>query len=497
MPTVLALIALLLSALSASASEVEPAEGAVLRQVHVEFGWEDVCFSRGYQLAVVSDTGSEDPFEGAEPVADVFVDGLEPRAVITSGLAFGQRYAWRVRALHPRFRRWRSAAGPRAGPWGPTRRFEIAHLPNLPSWSVSEPQPGSVQPGLTIMDIVGFRAPPGVMLGSVAVDRSGAPVWFNRPFSASLDARQLRDGLMSFVDTNRAFATTLAGEVSWSSPIDPTLRVHHEVFPMPNGNFLTVVHDDRTVEIDGQPEEVLGDRIVELDRETNEVVWEWSTFDHYSLEDMPRAELDNGNWTHVNAVVYNERDNSVYISSRNLSRITRIDYDTGEIIYNMGADAVSGDVDFGNGLFLGQHAPELLENGNMLLHDNGIPNLVNNVSRAIELEFDHPRHPTSATVVWEYVIPKFSRIIGDADRLPNGNTLIASGDTAGVVYEVTPGGELTWRLQAQAPFFFYRAERIRQLVVRSKREQLSALIESLRHAVECHVDRWRERRSGG
>jgi hypothetical protein len=480
MRTVLTLLALLLLALPASAGEVQPAEGVVLRQTHVEFRWEIGC--SGYQLAVVEDDGSADPFEGADPVADVRVVGLEPRAVVTSGLAFDKRYAWRVRGRHGN-----GASG--NGPWGPTRRFEIAPLPEaLPSWIVSEPVPARLQPGLTILDILGFGMVDPGALRAVAVDRSGAPVWFNQPVSSSTDTRQLRDGTISYVDTFSGIVTTLEGEIVWISPVDPALAVHHEMFPMPNGNFLALVFDDRTVEIDGQPEEVFGERIVEFDRETKEIVWEWSTFDHYSLEDMPPFHLDHGHWIHGNAVVYNERDNSVYLSSRSLSRITRIDYDTGEIIYNMGKQLLSGDVDFGDGLFHAQHAPELLRNGNMLLHNNGTccdaPNFI---SSAIELKFDNPDHPTSASIVWEYVLPNFSPAIGDADRLPNGNTLIASGVAfgPGVVYEVTRKGELAWKLEVEEPYFFYRAERIPELVVRSKRAQLLALREAVDQAATC------------
>ena len=144
MSYVLALLVLLLPVVSASAAEIRPADGAELTQIHLEFRWEAACFARGYQLAVVPDDASPDPFAATAPVADALVGGFQPRAVITSGLAFGQRYAWRVRSRqsrHPRSRRWNRGAEPTYGPWGPTRRFEVAPLPdNLPPLSVSEPE---------------------------------------------------------------------------------------------------------------------------------------------------------------------------------------------------------------------------------------------------------------------------------------------------------------------------------------------------------------------
>ena len=147
MAAVLALLVLLLPAMSALANEIQPAEGAVLTQIHVEFRWEAAC-TNAYQLVVVADDESPDPFEGAEPVVDVLVGGLEPRAVITAGLAFDERYAWRVRGRQPARPARASGIGPASAPWGSTRRFEVAPLPDaLPSWVVSEPEAGEVAPG--------------------------------------------------------------------------------------------------------------------------------------------------------------------------------------------------------------------------------------------------------------------------------------------------------------------------------------------------------------
>ena len=61
---------------------------------------------------------------------------------------------------------------------------------------MSEPIPGRIQPGLTILDAVKFPAPPGLNR-AVAVDRAGTPVWFNQPLFASIDTRQLRNGLIT------------------------------------------------------------------------------------------------------------------------------------------------------------------------------------------------------------------------------------------------------------------------------------------------------------
>jgi len=80
------------------------------------------------------------------------------------------------------------------------------------------------------------------------------------------------------------------------------------------------------------------------------------------------------------------------------------------------------------------------------------------------LEFD----PTTFQVVWEYSpsagdLLAFSHIVSSAQRLPNGNTLIASG-LGGQFLEVTPAKEIVWEYQNEYAFngatTIYRALRV-------------------------------------
>jgi hypothetical protein len=91
------------------------------------------------------------------------------------------------------------------------------------------------------------------------------------------------------------------------------------------------------------------------------------------------------------------------------------------------------------------------------------------VSKAIELAFTEGLVPTDASIVWEWTVPAYTPFVGDADRLPGGNTLVTSG-TDLRVYEVDPAGTLVWSLAlgpqgAYEPFLVYRAERIPELIV--------------------------------
>ena len=121
------------------------------------------------------------------------------------------------------------------------------------------------------------------------------------------------------------------------------------------------------------------------------------------------------------------RPGNIIFSYRSLDIIGVIDRQTGKIVWA-----------WGPGVLDGQHKPHMLENGNILIFDNGT---LRGYSRVIEL------NPLTEEIEWEYTSePKkkfLSKYISGAQRLPNGNTLICEGGKAHL-FEVTPEGEVVW-----------------------------------------------------
>jgi hypothetical protein len=113
------------------------------------------------------------------------------------------------------------------------------------------------------------------------------------------------------------------------------------------------------------------------------------------------------------------------ISMRNLDMIGILDLDTEKLVWKWGPGTIEA-----------QHHPTLLENGNILIFDNGNHR---GYSRVIEL------NPLTLRIEWEYVSTPpedfYSPSGGSNQRLPNGNTLIADRSR---IFEVTPKGEIVW-----------------------------------------------------
>ena len=115
---------------------------------------------------------------------------------------------------------------------------------------------------------------------------------------------------------------------------------------------------------------------------------------------------------------------NILISMRNINAIAVLDGRTAEVSWIWGPTNLTF-----------QHDPTLLENGHILLFDNGLER-----SRVLEVD------PSSYEIVWAYA-PRsgfLSKTRGSNQRLANGNTLITESDR-GYVLEVTPDQEVVWK----------------------------------------------------
>jgi len=121
------------------------------------------------------------------------------------------------------------------------------------------------------------------------------------------------------------------------------------------------------------------------------------------------------------------REDNLLVCFRNVNQVAVLEKGTYRVLWS-----------WGEGQLQWPHHPTMLENGHILIFDNGI---ARKYSRVIELD------PVTKRIVWEYrtTFPEdfYSEARGSAQRLPNGNTLICESDL-GRVFEVTPEGEIVW-----------------------------------------------------
>ena len=164
--------------------------------------------------------------------------------------------------------------------------------------------------------------------------------------------------------------------------------------------------------------------------------------EHWNVADDVAPPLI-GDLDHPNSIDL-DLDGGVVVSYRNLNAIVKVERRTHQFVWQFGgAHNQFTLVNDPLGGFAGQHTARILPNGHLLVFDNGW-NHSPQQSRAVEYVLDTAAK--TATMVWQYSAnPQiFNDFTGSAQRLENGNTLVAF-TRVGTVDEVRPDGSLLAR----------------------------------------------------
>jgi hypothetical protein len=282
---------------------------------------------------------------------------------------------------------------------------------------------------------------------------SGGPHWhFVRLLSNGDLLVCVEDEMMMRLDWN--------SRVLWKTP----MRTHHDIAVAANGDIYTLTGAEEMVTLRGVRAPVINEYIDILDGSTGTLKRRLSLFDLFRREISPAAigriygqildpqdyfwrapqlkrkgrpilrRLTGFDIFHANALKLIDRtiegvcrEGDLLVSLRALDGIAVIDPVRGALRWIWGPGEIEE-----------PHDPSLLEDGRILVFDNGTRRKFSRV-----VEFD----PRTRSIVWEYhdlgAVPFYSSWGGAAQRLFNGNTLITESD-AGRVFEVTRGGEKVW-----------------------------------------------------
>jgi hypothetical protein len=236
----------------------------------------------------------------------------------------------------------------------------------------------------------------------------------------------------------------------------------HELRVLPDRHALLMSYDSQHVDMSqvvpgGDPDAVVSGLIIQEIDESKNVVFQWRSWDHFQItdawhENMLAHAIDA---VHGNAIEL-DNDGNILISSRHLDEITKINRTTGEVIWRLGGK--NNQFTFINDplKFNYQHAIRRLNNGNIILFDNGNYHEPP-FSRAVEYKLDEVN--MTSKLVWQYRRSPdvYGLAMGFAQRLDNGNTLISWGAANPTITEVRPNGKKTLELSLPTGVFTYRA----------------------------------------
>jgi len=221
---------------------------------------------------------------------------------------------------------------------------------------------------------------------------------------------------------------------------------HHDYYEMENGNLL-VASDDFYNE-DGTVE----DYVVELDRNTGEIVKRFDLKNILNMEDSKSENWVAYDWFHNNSVWYDEKTNSITLSGRHQDAVINISYATGKLNWIIG-DPTNWSEEYQKYFFepvgsaefewqWSQHAAMITPEGYVFILDNGnnkskledyYVEASNSYTRGVMYKIDTDN--MTIEQIWEYGKERgsefYSPYISDVDYISKDHYIVHSG---GIVY---------------------------------------------------------------
>jgi hypothetical protein len=270
----------------------------------------------------------------------------------------------------------------------------------------------------------------------VIADNYGTPVFYRRFTSDVMDFKLQPNGMLSYHDSELKMhilmdsAYRAIDTISYIGyPID-----FHDFHILENGNYLLLGAELRLVDMDTviegghQDVTVMGTNIQIQDNAEN-LLFEWSAWDHLLITDSYVDLLSENfiDFAHTNALEM-DTDTTLLMSHRNMNEITKIDIRTGDIIWRLGGKNNEFTYTETDTLgFAGQHDIRRLPDGTYQIFDNGW-NHDPHFSCALRLDLDEENKIAHVIKrVRSQPDDIYGSIMGNAQHLPNGRTMIGWG----------------------------------------------------------------------
>ncbi len=295
------------------------------------------------------------------------------------------------------------------------------------------------------------------------------------------------------------FTNKTVGELDWDGNVvwqwgeqapGGAARQNHDWARLANGNTLLLVAIPRAVP--GLGPKIIGDQAIYEVTPAGQIVWKWVAGDHlgefgfppagmaYLRERVKRNPPEPYGYLEINDMQvlgpnkwFDAGDarfdpENIMIDARKGNVVLILSKKTGKVVWRLGpvfpGAEFSPDQRIGNKTvprpvdqISGQHNAHLIAEGlpgagNLLLYDDeggaGFPPAALGIyagSRILEID------PVKKVIVWQYTGENsgrptwsfFTSFVSNAQRLPNGNTLIDEGMN-GRIFQITPNGDIVW-----------------------------------------------------
>jgi hypothetical protein len=300
------------------------------------------------------------------------------------------------------------------------------------------------------------------------VDNELTPVFYKKVAGTIYDFKYQPNGELTYnIYSDKSYGLDSSGSLinQYFVPSGFALDIH-DLTVQEDGSYYVLGREHITIDMSqyvpgGDPNAILvAHTIHHMDANDNEL-WRWKSFDHYDILDVDEnvnLTLHTVDWTHCNSIEV-DNDGNIILSTRNFNEITKINRQTGEIIWRLGGKKNQFQFINDNRGFGRQHDARRHTNGNLILFDNG-HFLIPQYSSYVEYNLDEQN--LTATLVRRYSRDEsiFTLSRGAVQELPNENILISWGESINpYITEIDTEDAIRFELVMPSIVHKYRAYR--------------------------------------
>ncbi len=302
---------------------------------------------------------------------------------------------------------------------------------------------------------------------NMLLDRTGDLVWYQQGSDFTLDFKVHPNGRITYNDRLRWYVLDSGFNLIDTLQCDGRVTDHHDIILTDDGHYYMICRNDSTMDASGirtkngaqgsTQAQVRMVVIQELD-ENEEMVKEWNGFDTYSIYDSDTTFFTNPgllDLSHTNSIDLDGNGN-LMVSHRHLNEVTLIDWQTGQVKWQMGGKNNAFDL-LGDPGFFGQHDARFLPGNRISIYDNGHGQ---HTGRGMIVECDTLNWEAETVATWDDSLISLSmgsfRVLQDGSALVGWGEMTASWDPAVTYYG--PNGNKVFDIFLSSGFSTYRAQ---------------------------------------
>jgi hypothetical protein len=311
---------------------------------------------------------------------------------------------------------------------------------------------------------------PNVAAYMIILDQHGVPVFYRRSTNRGNDLKLQPNGYLTYFDFVVTRWTEMDSSYSFRRyyvPDNGYTADAHELIVKPDGSYWLMIYDSQPVDMSlvvegGDPNAIVVGLVVQHCDAAGNALFQWRSWDHMEITDCDTSWVDLTasliDYVHGNAISFDDYGN-VLISSRKLHEITKISYNTGEIIWRWGGKRNMFELIGDDRWFSAQHSIDYLGDNIYTMFDNGF-RMEPEYSRGLVFELDEIAMTATLVRTYENDPLVFAWAMGHMQTLPDGHVVLgwATNPDDYVLTEYHPDGTKAFEvLTAAQSLISYRA----------------------------------------